>query len=47
MMAVKLDVDYAPMLTVIGIVLVWVTVIGGIAVWLKRRRSLNKNKDDW
>jgi hypothetical protein len=45
-MTLSSSVGYAPLLTVIGIALAWVTVVVGIAVWLKRRRSLRRNRED-
>jgi len=45
-MTLSASVDYAPLLTVFGIALAWVTVVVGIAVWLKRRRSLRGNRED-
>jgi hypothetical protein len=40
------SVNYAPLLPVMGIALLWVIAIAGIGVWLKRRRSSNRNESD-
>jgi hypothetical protein len=45
-MALNPNINYAPLLTMIGVALVWVVVIAGIALWLKQRRASSKNRVD-
>jgi hypothetical protein len=45
-MALNLSVNYTPLLRMIGVALIWVTVIAGILVELKRRRSSSGNRED-
>jgi hypothetical protein len=45
-MALNLNLDYTPLLTIIGVALIWVAVIAGVGVWLKTRRSSSGNRED-